>query len=97
LKYKANFTTLAKEDKNEIKIYLSGFYPDTPKRFTSLLKKHISGLKENPYTYPIYPENPDYRRMVVDNYIVLYKIIEESRKIEISRILRASWDLPKYL
>jgi plasmid stabilization system protein ParE len=95
--YKASFTTLAKEDKNEIKIYLSGFYQDTPKRFTSELKKHISNLKENPYMYPTYPENPDYRRMVVDNYIVLYQIIEEAGKIEISRILRASWDLPKYL
>jgi plasmid stabilization system protein ParE len=47
--------------------------------------------------YPIYPENPEFRRMFVDNYIVLYKIIEETRKIEVSRILRASWDLPKYL
>ena len=97
MKYKASFTPLAKEDKNEIKNYLSQFYPETPKRFTSTLKKHISNLKENPYMYPFYTENPDYRRMVVDNYIVLYRIIEEVRKIEISRILRASWDLPKYL
>ena len=47
--------------------------------------------------YPLYSENPDYRRMVVDNYIVLYQIIEDVKRIEISRILRASWDLPKYL
>ena len=47
--------------------------------------------------YPLYPENPEYRRMVVDNYIVLYQIYEEVKKIEIYRILRASWDLPKYL
>ena len=47
--------------------------------------------------YPIYSENPDYRRMVVDNYVVLYKISEEVKEIEIFRILRASWDLPKYL
>jgi addiction module RelE/StbE family toxin len=97
LKYNASFSILAKEDKNEIKRYLSQFYPETPKRFTTALKKHISILKENPYMYPIYPENPDYRRMVVDNYIVLYKIIDDEKKIEIFRILRASWDLPKYL
>jgi hypothetical protein len=35
--------------------------------------------------------------MIVDNYIVMYKIIEGEKKIEISRILRASWNLPKYL
>ena len=97
MKYQASFTPLAKEDKNEIKNYLSQFYPETPKRFTVALKKHISSLKENPYMYPLYSENPHYRRMVVDNYIVLYQIIEEVREIKISRILRASWDLPKYL
>jgi len=47
--------------------------------------------------YPIYAEDPEFRRMVVDNYIVLYEIFEEDEKIEIVRILRASWDLPKYL
>jgi len=45
----------------------------------------------------MYPEKPDYRRMVVDNYIVLYKISEQAKEIEIFRILRASWDIPKYL
>jgi len=97
LKYNTNFSTLAKEDKNEIKRYLSKFYLETPKRFTTALKKQIGQLKKNPYMYPIYQENPDYRRMIVDNYIVMYKIVEEVKKIEISRILRASWDLPKYL
>jgi len=97
LKYSVKFLILAIEDKKEIKTYLSKFYPTTPKRFTTALKKHISNLKENPYMYQIYPEKPDYRRMTVDNYIVLYKIIEEERRVEIIRILRASWDLPKYL
>jgi addiction module RelE/StbE family toxin len=97
LKFEVSFSPHAKEDKIEAKNYLSKFYPTTPKRFTIALKKHISNLKENPYIYPVYTENPDYRRMVVDNYIVLYKISEKTNQIEISRILRASWDLPKYL
>jgi len=95
--YNALFSISAKEDKNEIKRYLSQFYPETPRRFTTTLKKQIAQLKQNPYMYPVYQENSDYRRMIVDNYIVMYKIIEEEKKIEISRILRASWDLPKYL
>ena len=97
MKFKTSFSPHSKKDKVEIKSYLSRFYPTTPKRFTTALKKHVSNLKENPYMYPVYPENPDYRRMVVGNYIVLYKIFEELKKIEISRILRASWDLPKHL
>lgn len=96
MKFDVRFSPHAKEDKIEIKSYLSKFYPTTPKRFTAALKKHISDLKENPFVYPLYIENPNYRRMVVDNYIVLYKISEEFKEIEIFRILRASWDIPKY-
>jgi len=97
LRYAVRFSAHAKEDKIEIREYLSNFYPATPKRFTKALKNHISGLKENPYMYPVYPENPDYRCMGVDNYIVFYKIIEAVKEITVLRILRASWDLPKYL
>jgi len=97
LKYIVKYLSLAIEDKREIKAYLSRFYPETPKRFTASIKKHILNLKENPYMYPVYPENQNYHRMIVDNYIILYRIIEEEKKVDIIRILRASWDLPKYL
>jgi plasmid stabilization system protein ParE len=63
LKYKANFSDYAKEDKISIKNYLSKFYPETPRRFTTALKKHINNIKENPYMYPICPENPEFRRI----------------------------------
>ena len=97
MKYKIRFSPFAKEDKNEIKTYLSKFYPETPRKFTASLKEHIANLKENPYLYPEYPENTNYRRMLVGNYIVFYKVNDTKRQIDIYRILRASWDLPKYL
>jgi addiction module RelE/StbE family toxin len=95
--YTVRFSPFAKEDKKEIKTYLSKFYPETPLRFTASLKEHIASLKDNPYIYPEYPENTDYRRMFVGNYIVFYKINDAEKQIDIYRILRASWDLPKYL
>ena len=97
MKYSVRFSPYAKEDKEEIKTYLSRFYPETPRRFTALLKKHIANLKDNPYINPEYPENTNYRRMLVGNYIVFYKINDAEKQIDIYRILRASWDLPKYL
>ena len=97
MKYKVRFSPFAKEDKKEIKAYLSKFYPETPHRFYASLKEHIANLKENPYIYPEYPENTDYRRMFVGNYIVFYKVNDAEQQIDIYRILRASWDLPKYL
>ena len=97
MKYTVRFSIFAKEDKDEIKTYLSKFYPGTPRRFTDLLKKQINNLKDNPIMYPEYPENPAYRRMSVSNYIVFYKVNDERKQIDIYRILRAAWDLPKYL
>ena len=97
MKYKIRFSPFAKKDKNEIKTYLSKFYPGTPCRFNTLLKEHIENLKDNPYIFPKYPENTDYRRLLVGNYIVFYKINEIEKQIDIYRILRATWDLPKYL
>ena len=97
MKYAVRFSPFAKKDKDEIKTYLSKFYPETPRRFTASLKEHIASLKDNPYIYPEYAENADYRRMFVGNYIVFYKVNEAEKQIDIYRILRASWDLPKYL
>jgi addiction module RelE/StbE family toxin len=97
LTYTVRFSPFAKKDKKEIKTYLSKFYPDTPHRFTASLKERITNLKDNPYIYPEYPENTDYRRMLVGNYIVLYRINDAEKQIDIYRILRASWDLPKYI
>ena len=97
MKYKVRFSPFAKEDKKEIKAYLSKFYPETPRKFTVSLKEHIANLKENPYLYPEYPGKTDYRRMLVGNYIVFYKVNDTEKQIDIYRILRASWDLPKYL
>ncbi|MCL2412354.1 MAG: type II toxin-antitoxin system RelE/ParE family toxin [Treponema sp.] len=97
MKYNVRFSPFAKEDKKEIKIYLSKFYTETPRRFTTALKEYINNLKNNPYIYPEYPENTDYHRMFVNNYVVFYKINDTEKQIDIYRILRASWDLPKYL
>jgi len=47
--------------------------------------------------YGEYPENTGYRRMLVRNYAVFYKINDAERQTDVYRILRASWDLPKYL
>jgi len=54
------------------------------------LKEHIANLKENPYLYPEYPENTNYRRMLVGNYIVFYKVNDAEEQIDGYRILRAS-------
>ena len=45
----------------------------------------------------IYPLDPVYRKMVVDQYLVFYQVNGTTRTVEIHRILRGSWNLPQYL
>ena len=45
----------------------------------------------------IYPLDPVYRQMVVEQYLVFYQVNDYVRTVEIHRILRGSWNLPQYL
>ena len=59
-------------------------------RLKGKIKKYILGLKDSPKIFAnINRKNRlkyDYRRMVVDNYIILYFIIEKERVVIVSHI-----------
>jgi plasmid stabilization system protein ParE len=97
MKYTVRFLSFAQEDKRNILIYLRQFYPSTPGKFSAALKAGISTLKDNPYQYPLYPDYPAYRRMIVGNYLVFYRVNDEALIVEVHRILRGSWDIPHHL
>jgi addiction module RelE/StbE family toxin len=96
MKYKIKFLEIAKKDKEAIKRYLSQFYPSTPKRFINELKHCINNLKDMPYMYQEFEYNGEYRRAVIGNYLVFYKIDDDERIVKIYRILPGMWDLAKY-
>ena len=87
----------AKDDINEIRKYLSKFYPSTPKTFFALLKKRISNLKQNPFICQPYEKRPSYRRLVVNDYLVFYKVDESRHVVQIHRILHGSCDIGRYI
>jgi len=84
-------------DQANIKIYLSQFYPGTSQRFFSLLKTKIARLKTYPYSCPVYEDDPDYRKLVVGDYLVFYMIDENEKRVEIHRILHGSRDVSQLL
>ena len=45
----------------------------------------------------LYHLDPTYRRMVVDQYLVFYRVNDETKAVEIHRVLRGTWNLPQYL
>jgi addiction module RelE/StbE family toxin len=84
-------------DQADIKTYLSQFYPGTSKRFFDLLKKKIIRLKTHPYSCPVYEDDPDYRKLVVGDYLVFYIVNEDTKIIEIHRILHGSRNISQDL
>jgi plasmid stabilization system protein ParE len=84
-------------DQEDIVRYLSRYYPDTPRRFREALDARLSALADMPYMYPAYDKNPAYRKMVVSDYLVFYKVNDAERTIELHRILHGSRDLDRHL
>ena len=97
MKYKVVFLPEARADADEIMHYLSQYYQSTVISFFALLKKQISSLKSNHYIAQSYSEWPSYRRMLVADYLVFYKVDNASKMIEIHRILNGSRDIGRYI
>jgi addiction module RelE/StbE family toxin len=97
MKYKVIFLPQTVKDRDEIRTYLSQFYPGTSKRFFALLKKKISGLKMYPHSCPVYGDDPDYRKLVVGDYLVFYMVEDAAKIVAIHSILHGSRDIRQHL
>ena len=95
--YKIKYLPLAVQDLNEIARYLSGFYPNTASRVLKELREKITKLGATPKMCEVYRLDPAYRRLVVDQYLVFYRVNDENKIVEIHRVLRGAWNLPQYL
>jgi len=66
------------------------------KRLFDKIRSNMELVKGNPYMYKSYDGRPQFRRMVVDDYLVFYKVNEEERAIEIHHILHGMMDIEQY-
>ncbi|MDL2293946.1 type II toxin-antitoxin system RelE/ParE family toxin [Ruminococcaceae bacterium OttesenSCG-928-D13] len=88
---------LAVQDYDDISDYLSGFYPGTRQKFLDELEKYTATLEDNPCAFEQYELNPAYRRMVVMDYLVFYKVKREKKTVEIHRILHGARNIRQFL
>jgi plasmid stabilization system protein ParE len=85
------------EELKDILAYLRQFYPGTSKRFSAALKEKLMALRDMPYMYPVYEDNPAYRKMGVLKYMVFYQVNDAEQTIVVHRILHGSRDLTRHL
>lgn len=88
---------LAFEDYTRITEYLSQFYPSTSQNFLTALEKQTTLLQETSDAFGRYQPKPQYRSMVVSDYLVFYKVIEGTQTVEIHRILHGARNIKRFL
>jgi len=85
--YDVKLLNLAESDIDDICRYLSQFYPGTPSKFLDTLDESFNNVSFNPYMYPKYKYNKEYRKIVADDYLVFYKIDKDNNLVKVYRIL----------
>ena len=96
-KYNIEYSKESKEDLIRIKQYIKYNLqePEIANKLISNIKKSIKTLKDNPEIYTIIDDDMirklEIRKLIVENYIVFYRIKDDS--IEIVRIMygRRNW------
>jgi len=96
MKYRVKYLPDTAIDRAEIRAYLAKYYESTVNRFFALLKEKIARLKEYPYSCPVYEDDPDYRQLAVEDYLVFYIVNEHEKTVEIHRIFHGSQDIRRH-
>ncbi len=96
-KYNIEYSMESKKDLVEIKRYIKYNLQEanTAQKLITKIKEEIDGLKDNPEMYSIIDDDIikrfEIRKLVVDNYIIFYRINDEN--IQIVRVMygRRNW------
>ena len=85
--YRISYKPYAERDMWQIADFISEDSIIAAQKFLSNLKEKIEGLSDMPYKYPKIDPDKEYRKMVVDRYVVLYVVEEQSKKVLIMRVV----------
>ena len=101
--YKLIFSKEAANDIDELFQYISVslFSPIAAKNLMREIDNAISLLKTQPFMCPVCSDEVlkemNYRRLIVQNYIIIYSVNEKSQAVNILRLFYGKSDYLKYL
>jgi len=90
--YKIEYISSFHRDVLEVVAYLED-YQQKAKRIFEKLDNRLIKLVENPEMYPVYMDFPEFRKIVIEDYLVFYMTKEQDEIIEVHRILSGHMDL----
>ena len=96
--YKVELSIQAKEDYKSIIKYIKYklLESNIAERYAELIKNEINTLKYNPQKFAIINydiiKQYKFRKLIIKNYIVFYRINEEEKIVNVERILHVTTD-----
>ena len=96
MKYSIEYISTFYADIRSVADRLSA-YPSKASRIFSKIDKIIPPLAHMPEMYPVYPDVPAYRFIVVEDYLIFYKINKDDGVIEIRRLIYSRMDIPAHM
>ena len=93
MSYRIVYLTEARQDMREIALYLSEYYFSTAQNFSAKLKEKVRALKEMPFMYPVYEDDPYFRKMVFERYALFYSVDEKRNLVIVHRIIHQKRDI----
>jgi plasmid stabilization system protein ParE len=76
------------------------FLVDFPIKVARIINKTddaLLNLVEMPEMYPVYQMTPEFRFIVIEDYLVFYKYRKNERLIEVHRLLYGGMDIPSHM
>ena len=93
MKNRPKLLKLAERDLDEILEYKSLFYPGTAGRFIEDFEDVLDNITTFPFMYPVYENNPRYRRVVINEYLLFYRVLDDKQSVRVYRILHGKRDI----
>lgn len=103
MNYKLEFLPIAKKDMTDIVLYISKDLqnPDAADRLARKFIETVETLLTFPYAAPAYqpirPLKHEYRKIAVQNYLMLFWINEKDKTVTIARVIYAKRDYGRLL
>ena len=101
--YSVEYMPLAVQDMVEIVVYITRELnnPSAAERIAEQLTKTGEILRDFPYAQPAYtplrPLKHEYRKLLVENYMMLYWVTETEKRVTIARVVYARKNYVKLL
>ena len=95
--YKILYMDGSRKNLQEIADYLDDIDIGLADKILDEIKERIKSLENMPFRFPKYIYNQNYRWTGVKNYMIFYKVIDNTKTVEIHRVLHGARNIKELL